>query len=116
MSPANDLEKARRTRTSAIWIGTSVVVLLLVFLIIFIAQNGQHVTLHFLGATGDASLAVGLLSSAVAGALIVLLIGAIRIIQLRLAQRRHLRRQQQLDDTNSQQSEASAKEQSGSKK
>jgi len=37
------------------------------------------------------SLAVGLLAAGVAGALVVLLIGAVRITQLRLAARRHSR-------------------------
>lgn len=72
---------------------TGIGALLLLLLVIFIAQNGQSVTVHFLGASGSISLAVGLLAAGVAGALIVLLIGAVRVTQLRLAARRHARRE-----------------------
>jgi len=86
-----DLEKVRRTRTSTVWTLTSVAAILLLLLVIFVAQNGQQTRIHFLGASGSTSVAVGLLLSAVTGALIVLLVGALRIAQLRLATRRHLR-------------------------
>jgi uncharacterized integral membrane protein len=88
---SDDLRNTRRTRISAAWVLTGIGALLLLLLVIFIAQNGQHVTVHFLGASGSMSLAVGLLASGVAGALIVLLVGAVRITQLRLAARRHSR-------------------------
>lgn len=88
----DDLTTSKRTRISAAWILTGFGALLLLLLVIFIAQNGQHVTVHFLGASGSMSLAVGLLAAGVAGALIVLLVGAVRITQLRLAARRHSRR------------------------
>jgi uncharacterized integral membrane protein len=87
----DDLRNARRTRVSAAWVLTGIGALLLLLLVIFIAQNGQSVTVHFLGASGSMSLAVGLLAAGVAGALVVLLIGAVRITQLRLAARRHSR-------------------------
>lgn len=90
---SDDLHNARRTRVSAAWILTGLGALLLLLLVIFIAQNGQHVTVHFLGASGSMSLAVGLLAAGVAGALVVLLVGAVRITQLRLAARRHSRRE-----------------------
>jgi uncharacterized integral membrane protein len=91
-STDDDLRNARRTRVSAVWVLTGLGALLLLLLVIFIAQNGQSVTVHFLGASGSMSLAVGLLAAGVAGALIVLLVGAVRITQLRLAARRHSRR------------------------
>ena len=91
-SRTDDLREARRTRVSAAWLLTGLGALLLLLLVIFIAQNSQHVTVHFLGANGSMSLAVGLLAAGVAGALIVLLVGAVRITQLRLAARRHTRR------------------------
>jgi uncharacterized integral membrane protein len=85
------LRDVRRTKASALWVATAVAVLLLLLLGIFIAQNSQSVEVHFLGADGSVSLALGLLFSAVAGAAVVLLAGAVRIVQLRLAGRRHLR-------------------------
>jgi uncharacterized integral membrane protein len=70
---------------------TAIAVVLLLLLAIFIAQNGQQVEVHFLGADGSVSLALGLLFSALAGAGVVLLAGITRVVQLRLAGRRHMR-------------------------
>jgi uncharacterized integral membrane protein len=89
--PVAPLRDVRRTKASALWVTTAVAVLLLLLLGIFIAQNSQSVEVHFLGADGSVSLALGLLFSALAGAGVVLLAGAVRIVQLRLAGRRHLR-------------------------
>ena len=94
-SPPNDneapLRNARHTRTSSLWTVTAIAAVLLLLLVIFIAQNSQRTQIHFFGATVTLSLAVGLLFAAVLGALIVLLIGGLRILQLRLAARRHIR-------------------------
>ncbi len=51
-------------------------------------RTRRSVTVSFLGANGDLALGLALLIAAVAGALILLLIGSTRIIQLRLAVRR----------------------------
>jgi lipopolysaccharide assembly protein A len=85
------LSDVRRTKASTLWVMTAIAVILLLLLAIFIAQNGQEVEVHFLGADGSVSLALGLLFSALAGAGVVLLAGVIRIVQLRLAGRRHMR-------------------------
>ena len=94
-SPPNDneapLRNARHTRTSSLWTVTAVAAVLLLLLVIFIAENSQRTHIHFFGATWSVSLAVGLLFAAVLGALIVLVIGGLRILQLRLAARRHMR-------------------------
>ena len=67
-------------------------VLVAVVLIVFIAQNTQKVEISFLGWDGDVPLAVALLIAAVCGAAIVLLVGTVRITQLRRAERRQRRR------------------------
>ena len=87
----SSLQDVRRTKASTLWVMTAIAVVLLLLLAIFIAQNGQQAEIHFLGANGSVSLALGLLFSALAGAGIVLLAGVTRIVQLRLAGRRHLR-------------------------
>jgi uncharacterized integral membrane protein len=78
-----------RTRTGAIWVASAATVLLLLMLVIFIAQNGQQVEVRFLWLEGEFSLAVALLAAAVMGALLVVLAGTARIIQLRLVARRN---------------------------
>jgi uncharacterized integral membrane protein len=94
MARRNDHEPVRagRTRISATMIAVSVAVLFLVLLVVFIAQNNRSVPVYFLGANGHVSLALALLASAVAGAVLVLAIGVARILQLRIAGRRHNRR------------------------
>lgn len=87
----SSLKGVKHTRTSSVWTATAVAALLLLVLVIFIAQNGERTRIHFFWGTWTTSLAVGLLLAAVLGALIVLLVGVLRVAQLRLANRRHLR-------------------------
>jgi uncharacterized integral membrane protein len=57
--------------------------LLLLLLAIFLLQNGQRVEVSYLGTSGRLPLAVAMLLSAVAGALLVATAGAARVLQLR---------------------------------
>lgn len=77
--------RIRTTRMSAWWVGLIVAAVVLVLLLIFIAQNSRDVTVHYLGLRGELSLAVALLLSAVAGALLIAIPGSARIWQLRRA-------------------------------
>lgn len=77
----------RPTRTSASWTGVVIAVVVLALLVVFIAQNTQRTTVHFLGFNGHAPTAVALLIAAVAGAVIVVIFGVSRIIQLRKTSR-----------------------------
>jgi uncharacterized integral membrane protein len=79
------------TRTSRAWwtLGAGVVVLLL--MIVFIAQNSDHVAVHFLWVKGHLALGVALLLAAILGAATVLLLGAARILQLRRQAKRKVR-------------------------
>jgi uncharacterized integral membrane protein len=82
------LPARRHTRLSATWTGVVAALIILVVLIVFIAENTQHSTVTFFGQHGSAPVAVLLLIAAVAGALIVVMVGAARLLQLRLADRR----------------------------
>jgi uncharacterized integral membrane protein len=79
------------TRTSMVW--TMVVVLLLAILV-FILQNGQRVRVRFLMVNGTLPLGAALLFAAMLGALLVLVAGAARVLQLRVVSRRHRRADQ----------------------
>jgi uncharacterized integral membrane protein len=81
-----------RGRPKAAWTTVTIGVLVAVVLIVFIAQNTQKAEVSFLGWDGDVPLAVALLIAAVCGAAIVLLVGTVRIAQLRRAERRQRRR------------------------
>lgn len=77
--------KVRRTRAGAWWTGLITAAILAIALLVFIAQNSQKATIHFLGFSGQVSLAVALLSAAAGAVLLVGIPGAIRIAQLRRA-------------------------------
>jgi uncharacterized integral membrane protein len=68
------------------------VLVLIVLLIIFIAENSGSVTVSFLGAHGKISLGLAMLIAAVVGAVVTLLVGTTRILQLRREVRRNMRR------------------------
>lgn len=65
-----------------------VAAVVLVFLLVFIVQNAEIVTIRFLWMTGQLPTGVAVLFAAIGGALSVALIGTARILQLRHANRR----------------------------
>jgi uncharacterized integral membrane protein len=77
-----------RTRAGLAWVSVCVASLVAVALIVFLVQNTQKVHVSFLWLDGDTSLAVAALISAVAGAVVTLVFGTARIVQLRRAVRR----------------------------
>lgn len=79
------------TRTSTVWALVAVGLVLALLMLVFVAQNGDQMRWEFLWI--DFTLAGGLavLFAAVAGGLVVILVGAARLLQVRLAARRHRR-------------------------
>jgi len=77
-----------RTRISGAWVAALVAVVGLVFLLIFILQNLSRASVSFLGFGGTLPMGVAMLFAAVAGALLVALVGSARILQLRRGTRR----------------------------
>ena len=82
------------TRTSMVWTMVGIGVVLLVSILVFILQNGQRVRVRFLMVNGTLPLGVALLFAALLGALLVLVAGAARVLQLRVVARRHRRTDQ----------------------
>ncbi|RAJ39978.1 putative integral membrane protein [Kitasatospora sp. SolWspMP-SS2h] len=80
--------RTKRSRSGAIWAGAITATLILVLLLVFILQNGQHVEVSYLGAHGRLPLGVALLLAAASGVLLVAVPGSARIWQLRRAARR----------------------------
>ena len=72
------------TRTSMVWTMVGIGVVLLVAILVFILQNGQRVRVRFLMVDGTLPLGVALLFAALLGALLVLVAGAARVLQLRV--------------------------------
>lgn len=76
------------TGSSALRIDVIVTAVLVVFVLIFIAQNSQTVSIRYFGMKGHLSLALALLSAMVAGVLLMSVPGTARILQLRREIRR----------------------------
>ncbi|NUT49634.1 MAG: DUF1049 domain-containing protein [Saccharothrix sp.] len=83
--------KLKRTRISGTWVAVLASIVVLIFLLVFILQNLDDATIHFLGGAGTLPLGVALLFAAIAGAILVALVGAARIMQLRRQAKRGLR-------------------------
>jgi uncharacterized integral membrane protein len=83
--------KIKPTRISGTWVAVIVAIFVLIFLLVFILQNLADATIHFLGGAFTLPLGVALLFAAIAGALLVALVGAARIMQLRRQAKRALR-------------------------
>ncbi|MDT7725819.1 MAG: hypothetical protein QOI21_2395 [Actinomycetota bacterium] len=82
-APPAPARKPRPTRVSGTWVAVIIALLVLIFLLIFILQNLDTASVHFLGMSGSLPLAVAMLFSAIAGGLLVALVGGARILQLR---------------------------------
>ncbi len=81
-----------RTRVSGIWVASIAAVVVLLVLLIFILQNGASVKINIFGANPTLPIGVALLLAAVLGALLVALVGAARVVQLRRTARKMARK------------------------
>jgi uncharacterized integral membrane protein len=72
-----------RTGLSRTWAGIIIGVVVLVFLLAFIIQNGQSVKVSLFTVSGRIPVGVALLLAAVAGVLLAAIVGSLRIWQLR---------------------------------
>lgn len=64
--------------------------LILLLLAIFILQNSTSVQIKYLGFHGNLPFGVGMLLAVVAGSILALLIGSVRILQLKSRARRSM--------------------------
>lgn len=76
------------TRTGTIWTGLVVGIVVLLLLLVFILQNLDEATLELFAWDFTLPLGVALLFAALAGAAIIALAGAVRILQIRRAANR----------------------------
>jgi len=82
----------RPSRTGGLYAGIILSAIVLIFLLVFILQNQESVTIAFLGMRGSFPVGVALLLAAIAGLLLVAIPGGVRMMQLRRAARRAARR------------------------
>ncbi|MGH8986828.1 MAG: LapA family protein [Acidimicrobiia bacterium] len=77
-----------RTRLSSVWTFAAAGAAILLLLLVFILQNTQRADLEFLWFDFRLPVGAALLLAGVIGALLVVLVGASRLLQLRVAARR----------------------------
>jgi uncharacterized integral membrane protein len=76
------------SKIGKIWVFLAVSVVLLLLLLIFIIQNSGSVKIHYFGFAGTIGFGVAMLLAAVAGCIVTLLIGSIRIVQLKIGKKK----------------------------
>jgi len=84
-------ERIERTLSGSLWVGLIIGAILLILLIVFIVENLGSVSIELIFGKARTPLAIGLLLSAVIGALLVAVPGTIRILQLRRELKRRMR-------------------------
>ena len=78
-----------RTRAGGVWVALGLSAVVLLLLLVFILENQKSVDVAYFGAHASLPLGVALLLAAVGGALLVVIAGSARILQLRATARRH---------------------------
>ncbi|MCT1654863.1 LapA family protein [Brachybacterium muris] len=92
--PAVEPEPRSGGKTAAIWISLILGAIILILLLIFVIQNNVTATFQYFNAQFDLPLGVAMLLAAIAGALVMALVGSMRMIQMGWSIRK-LRRQQE---------------------
>lgn len=77
------------SRVGVTWLSLAVFVIILLLLVIFILQNNHDVAIEYFGWNGSVPFGVSIILAALAGAILTLLIGSIRILQLKMAARKN---------------------------
>ncbi|WP_313812477.1 LapA family protein [Glutamicibacter sp.] len=93
MSAHTDENKIPVTKLVKLWSTTILGIILLALLIVFIAQNQDLVTVRFFAMQGQLNLGLALFIAALGGALIVTVLGVIRVLQIRALARRERKAQ-----------------------
>jgi len=83
------------TRTSRAWIRLLPVLIVLVVILVFVFQNPKDVKVSLFTISGTLPLSVALLGAVILGALMVLALGSLRIVQLRRQVHRKTERPQE---------------------
>lgn len=76
------------TKVSTVWVAVVGTLVVLVVVLVFILENLHSVRATFFGAHWQIPLGVDLLFAAVLGGLVVVMVGALRMLQLRREARR----------------------------
>ena len=89
--PTPPEDAVKFTKAAALWGSLIFGFLILIVLLIFIAQNTESAEFAFLNLSWSLPLGVAILFAAVAGGLLTVAVGAVRIFQLRRAAKKNLK-------------------------
>lgn len=89
--PTSEKPRVRGSFAGGTWIAMIVGALLLIFLLVFILQNQQEIELHLFAWSFTFPAGIGYLLAAITGALIMALVGGVRMIELRRQVKRQAR-------------------------
>ena len=84
-----DKPEGKLTRAGALWAALILGFLILIVLLIFIAQNTETAAFTFLSWHWQLPLGVAIMAAAVAGGLVAVAVGAVRMFQLRRIAKRN---------------------------
>jgi uncharacterized integral membrane protein len=87
-APQPGKDPLRASRVSRFWTALAALVVLLLFLVVFVAQNTERVTVNFLGWEWHPPLAVAMLVAVLVGLAITVTAGTLRIWQVHRRVRR----------------------------
>lgn len=90
-TPVDESAIVPATRTGTAWLMIAFALLLGLLMLVFILQNGDEVALELLWADFRLPLGVAVMLGMVVGGLLVVLVTAARLTQVKLAARRHRR-------------------------
>lgn len=82
------IQPNNHSRVGTTWLSLAVFAVILLLLVIFILQNNDDVAIKYFGWSGNVPFGVSIILSAIIGAILTLLIGSIRIWQLKMAARK----------------------------
>ncbi len=94
VAPSADLPTSGGGKTATTWIALILGAIVLVLLLIFVIQNNQTAGFEYFSAQFDLPLGVAMLLAAIAGALVMALVGSVRMVQMGWTIRK-LRKQQE---------------------
>ena len=81
-APGAEAEVHSGGKTAGLWISLVLGAIVLILLLIFVIQNNVTAGIQYFGASFDLPLGVAMLLAAIAGALVMALVGSVRMIQM----------------------------------
>ncbi len=97
--PTTGADEKKSSTTAGLWIALILGALLLILLLVFVVQNNTSAAFEYFQWSFNLPLGVAMLGAAVAGALIMALVGSVRIMQLSWQLRKYRKQHEKMQKT-----------------